>query len=138
MTRLDHNRAIAQVAAKTGTSRMVSPDKVNTKDAYMWADGRYHYVAAFTGFLPADRPQVSITVIIEDSSAGLTGATAAGLPPRATGCPSPMPSTPRRAPTPIELGQRRDERPRIGTIPTDSERHAFVRLPLEQLVVESV
>jgi cell division protein FtsI (penicillin-binding protein 3) len=66
------------VAAKTGTSRMVSPDKVNTKDAYMWADGRYHYVAAFTGFLPADRPQVSITVIIEDSSAGLTGATAAG------------------------------------------------------------
>ena len=30
------------------------------------------------GFLPADRPQVSITVIIEDSSAGLTGATAAG------------------------------------------------------------
>ena len=66
------------VAAKTGTSRMVSPEKVNTKDAYMWADGRYHYVAAFTGFLPADRPQVSITVIIEDSSAGLTGATAAG------------------------------------------------------------
>lgn len=66
------------VAAKTGTSRMVSPDKVNTKDAYMWADGRYHYVAAFTGFLPADRPQVSITVLIEDAAAGLTGATAAG------------------------------------------------------------
>ena len=66
------------VAAKTGTSRMVSPEKVNTKDAYMWADGRYHYVAAFTGFLPADRPQVSITVLIEDSAAGLTGATAAG------------------------------------------------------------
>ena len=66
------------VAAKTGTSRMVSPEKVNTKDAYMWADGRYHYVAAFTGFLPADRPQVSITVLIEDAAAGLTGATAAG------------------------------------------------------------
>lgn len=66
------------VAAKTGTSRMVSPEKVNSKDAYMWADGRYHYVAAFTGFLPADRPQVSITVLIEDATAGLTGATAAG------------------------------------------------------------
>ena len=66
------------VAAKTGTSRMVSPEKVNTLDAYRWADGNYHYVAAFTGFLPADRPQVSITVLIEDSSAGLTGATAAG------------------------------------------------------------
>jgi cell division protein FtsI (penicillin-binding protein 3) len=66
------------VAAKTGTSRMVSPEKVDPKDAYMWMDGRYHYVAAFTGFLPADRPQVSITVLIEDSNAGLTGATAAG------------------------------------------------------------
>jgi cell division protein FtsI (penicillin-binding protein 3) len=66
------------VAAKTGTSRMVSPESVDSKDAYMWPDGRYHYVAAFTGFFPADRPQVSITVLIEDSAAGLTGATAAG------------------------------------------------------------
>jgi cell division protein FtsI (penicillin-binding protein 3) len=66
------------VAAKTGTSRMVSPEVVDRKDAYRWADGQYHYVAAFTGFLPADRPQVSITVLIEDSDAGLTGATAAG------------------------------------------------------------
>ena len=66
------------IAAKTGTSRMVSPTSTDPLDGYMWPDGRYHYVAAFTGFLPADRPQVSITVIIEDSSAGLTGATAAG------------------------------------------------------------
>lgn len=66
------------IAAKTGTSRMVSPTKVNTLDAYMWPDGRYHYVAAFTGYLPADRPEVSITVLIEDSTPGLTGATAAG------------------------------------------------------------
>jgi cell division protein FtsI (penicillin-binding protein 3) len=57
---------------------MVSPEVVDRTDAYMWPDGRYHYVAAFTGFLPADRPEVSITVLIEDSRAGLTGATAAG------------------------------------------------------------
>ncbi len=66
------------IAAKTGTSRMVSPTTVNTLDAYMWPDGRYHYVAAFTGYLPADRPEVSITVLVEDSTPGLTGATAAG------------------------------------------------------------
>ena len=66
------------VAAKTGTSRMVSPEQVHPTDAYLWPDGRYHYVTALTGYLPADRPEVSITVIIEDSAAGLTGATAAG------------------------------------------------------------
>lgn len=66
------------VAAKTGTSRMVSPERVHPTDAYLWPDGRYHYVTALTGYLPADRPEVSITVIIEDSAAGLTGATAAG------------------------------------------------------------
>ena len=67
-----------QVAAKTGTSRMVSPERVDRKDAYRWIDGMYHYVAAFTGYFPADRPEVAITVIIEDSTPGLTGATAAG------------------------------------------------------------
>ncbi len=67
-----------QVAAKTGTSRMVSPERVDRKDAYRWIDGIYHYVATFTGYFPADRPEVAITVIIEDSTPGLTGATAAG------------------------------------------------------------
>lgn len=66
------------VAAKTGTSRLVSPERVDPADSYLWADGRYHYVTAFTGYLPADRPAVSITVILEDTAAGLTGATAAG------------------------------------------------------------
>ncbi len=67
-----------EVAAKTGTSRMVSPERVDRKDAYRWIDGGYHYVAAFTGYFPADRPEVAVTVIIEDSTPGLTGATAAG------------------------------------------------------------
>ena len=66
------------MAAKTGTSRLVSETKVDEEDAYAWTDGRFHHVAAFTGFLPAERPQVSITVILEDITAGLTGSTAAG------------------------------------------------------------
>ena len=66
------------VAAKTGTSRMVSETLVDDEDAYAWADGRFHHVAAFTGYLPAERPQVSITVILEDITSGLTGSTAAG------------------------------------------------------------
>lgn len=66
------------VAAKTGTSRMPSPTPVDADDAYVWPDGRYHYLAAFTGYFPADRPQVSITVLLEDLSEGMTGGTAAG------------------------------------------------------------
>lgn len=66
------------VAAKTGTSRMPSPTRVNRADGYLWADGRYHYLAAFTGFLSASRPQVSITVILDDVDSGLYGSTAAG------------------------------------------------------------
>ncbi|MFM7069722.1 MAG: peptidoglycan D,D-transpeptidase FtsI family protein, partial [Actinomycetes bacterium] len=66
------------VAAKTGTSRMPSPKRVDKKDGYKWADGVYHYVTTFTGFLPADRPQLSITVLIADAPSGSSGATTAG------------------------------------------------------------
>jgi len=66
------------VAAKTGTSRMVSDAGGVGRDPYMWSDGRYHYLAAFTGYLPADRPEVSITVILSDVNDGLTGSTGAG------------------------------------------------------------
>lgn len=66
------------VAAKTGTSRMPSPTRVDRSDGYMWVDGRYHYLAAFAGYLPAGRPQVSITVILDDVDSGLYGSTAAG------------------------------------------------------------
>ncbi len=66
------------IAAKTGTSRMPSPKRVDRSDGYMWEDGRYHYLAAFTGFLSAERPQVSITVILDDVNSGLYGSTAAG------------------------------------------------------------
>ncbi|MHB1140118.1 MAG: peptidoglycan D,D-transpeptidase FtsI family protein, partial [Microthrixaceae bacterium] len=63
------------VAAKTGTSRMVAEEQIDPTDGYLWADGVYHYLAAFTGYLPADRPQVSITVILDDITSGLTGST---------------------------------------------------------------
>lgn len=66
------------VAAKTGTGRMPSPDKVDAKDAYVWPDGTYHHVTTFAGYLPADRPQVSITVMLFDTAQGLTGSTSAG------------------------------------------------------------
>jgi cell division protein FtsI (penicillin-binding protein 3) len=66
------------VAAKTGTGRMPSPTKVDAKDSYVWPDGRYHYVTTFTGYLPADRPQVAITVMLLDTPPGTTGGTVAG------------------------------------------------------------
>jgi len=66
------------VAAKTGTGRMPSPEKVDATDAYIWPDGSYHHVTTFAGYLPADRPQVSITVMLFDTAHGLTGSTSAG------------------------------------------------------------
>ncbi len=66
------------VGAKTGTGRMVAPEITSTDDAYMWSDGRYHHMAAFTGFFPVDDPKVSITVILEDVDYGLSGSSAAG------------------------------------------------------------
>jgi len=45
-----------RVAGKTGTTQMI-------------IDGRYsnrHHVASFSGFLPADQPEVVITVVVED------------------------------------------------------------------------
>lgn len=65
------------VAAKTGTSRIVA-NRHNPEDGYLWEDGNYHHSAAFSGFLPASRPQVSITVLLYDVSHGLMGSSAAG------------------------------------------------------------
>ena len=66
------------VAAKTGTGRMPSPQKVAKDDDYIWPDGLYHHVTTFAGYLPADRPQVSITVLLFDTAQGLTGSSSAG------------------------------------------------------------
>jgi cell division protein FtsI (penicillin-binding protein 3) len=66
------------VAAKTGTGRMPAADRADALDGYLWADGRYHYLNAFAGYLPVDDPQVSITVLLEDVAPGLTGSSGAG------------------------------------------------------------
>ncbi len=66
------------VAAKTGTGRMPSPERVDPSDDYVWADGTYHYVTTFAAYLPADRPQVSITVLLFDTPPGSSGAGTAG------------------------------------------------------------
>ncbi len=48
-------------AGKTGTAWKPNP----VDGGYEWADGR-RYVASFAGFLPADDPQVTILVVIDD------------------------------------------------------------------------
>jgi cell division protein FtsI (penicillin-binding protein 3) len=57
---------------------MPSPERVDASDDYVWADGTYHYVTTFAGYLPADRPQVSITVLLFDTPPGSSGAGSAG------------------------------------------------------------
>ena len=57
-----------EVAGKTGTSQKV-------------IDGRYstnHHVASFVGFLPASRPRVVISVIVDDADARCPGGIAYG------------------------------------------------------------
>lgn len=59
------------VAGKTGTAR-----KPNPEGGYEWSDG-YRHMASFAGFLPADDPQVSVLVVLdepEDSSASSSAA----------------------------------------------------------------
>jgi cell division protein FtsI/penicillin-binding protein 2 len=57
-----------EVAGKTGTTQKI-------------VDGRYserHHVASFIGFFPASRPQVAISVIIDDADARAPGGVAYG------------------------------------------------------------
>ncbi|MCO5318057.1 MAG: penicillin-binding protein 2 [Microthrixaceae bacterium] len=65
-------------AAKTGTSRMPDPEHSDGEDGYLWSDGRYHYLNVLTGYLPVDDPELSITVLLEDTAEGLTGSSGAG------------------------------------------------------------
>jgi cell division protein FtsI (penicillin-binding protein 3) len=48
-------------AGKTGTARKPQPG-----GGYRDAQGNYHYVASFAGFIPADDPQVSIIIVIDE------------------------------------------------------------------------
>jgi cell division protein FtsI (penicillin-binding protein 3) len=60
------------VAGKTGTARKPLPE-----GGYQDAAGNYHYVANFVGFVPAEDPQLSIIVVIDEPSGDIYGGTVA-------------------------------------------------------------
>ena len=60
------------VAGKTGTARKPLP-----QGGYQDGAGNYHYVANFVGFLPAEDPELSIIVVIDEPSADIFGGTVA-------------------------------------------------------------
>lgn len=60
------------VGGKTGTAR--KPQDTGT---YRDAAGNYHYVAAFTGMVPAEDPELSIIVVIDEPTATIYGGSAA-------------------------------------------------------------
>ncbi len=60
------------VGGKTGTAR-----KPQANGTYRDAAGNYQYVAAFAGMVPAEDPQLSILVVIDEPSATIYGGTAA-------------------------------------------------------------
>jgi cell division protein FtsI (penicillin-binding protein 3) len=60
------------VGGKTGTAR--KPQDTGT---YQDRAGNYHYVAAFTGMVPAEDPELSIIVVIDEPTASIYGGSAA-------------------------------------------------------------
>jgi cell division protein FtsI (penicillin-binding protein 3) len=60
------------VGGKTGTAR--KPQDTGT---YRDAAGNYHYVAAFTGMVPAEDPELSIIVVIDEPTETIYGGSAA-------------------------------------------------------------
>ncbi|MDQ2651056.1 MAG: penicillin-binding protein 2, partial [Actinomycetota bacterium] len=59
------------VAGKTGTARK----PIN--GGYEDASGRYHYVSTFAGFVPAERPELSIIVVIDEPTGDIYGGSVA-------------------------------------------------------------
>jgi cell division protein FtsI (penicillin-binding protein 3) len=57
-----------EVAGKTGTARKPQPN-----GGYKDAAGRYHYVATFAGFVPAQNPELSVIVVIDEPSSTIYG-----------------------------------------------------------------
>jgi hypothetical protein len=60
------------VAGKTGTARKPLPE-----GGYQDAAGNYHYVANFVGFVPAEQPELSIIVVIDEPAGDIFGGTVA-------------------------------------------------------------
>jgi cell division protein FtsI (penicillin-binding protein 3) len=59
------------VAGKTGTARKPM------NGGYEDANGQYHYVATFAGFVPAERPELSIIVVIDEPTGDIYGGSVA-------------------------------------------------------------
>jgi cell division protein FtsI (penicillin-binding protein 3) len=60
------------VAGKTGTAR-----KPLSEGGYQDAAGNYHYVANFVGFVPAEKPELSVIVVIDEPAGDIYGGTVA-------------------------------------------------------------
>lgn len=60
------------VAGKTGTARKPNLDI----GGYLWPDG-YRYTASFGGFLPADNPELSVMVVLDEPDGTYASSTAA-------------------------------------------------------------
>jgi cell division protein FtsI (penicillin-binding protein 3) len=61
-----------RVAGKTGTARKPQPG-----GGYEDAAGNYRYVATFGGFVPAEDPQLSIVVVIDEPAGSYYGGSVA-------------------------------------------------------------
>jgi cell division protein FtsI (penicillin-binding protein 3) len=59
------------VAGKTGTARKPLPT-----GGYQDAEG-YHYIATFAGFVPAERPELSVIVVIDEPTGDIYGGSVA-------------------------------------------------------------
>ena len=55
------------VAGKTGTARKIRPDGSGYGKA-----GEYKYVSTFAGFVPAERPELSIIIVIDEPGANVS------------------------------------------------------------------
>lgn len=64
------------VAGKTGTARKPVPDPM-PGNGYMDRAGNYHYVATFAGFVPAENPELSIIVVLDEPTSSIFASTVA-------------------------------------------------------------
>ncbi|MDB6168915.1 MAG: Peptidoglycan glycosyltransferase [Verrucomicrobia bacterium] len=66
-----------EVAGKTGTSQKYLPE-IMANGTTRLLPSKKHHVASFVGFLPASRPQIAISVIVDDADARAPGGVAYG------------------------------------------------------------
>jgi cell division protein FtsI/penicillin-binding protein 2 len=66
-----------EVAGKTGTTQKYLPELMPSGKIKLMPS-RKHHVASFVGFFPASRPQIVISVIVDDADAACPGGIAYG------------------------------------------------------------